>query len=318
VPLRTLALRDVPILVTGGLGFIGGHLVDELVAAGATGVRIFDNSRRAVTAADNWPREVVEVIGGDIRDMDALRHAMQGCEVVYHLAAQSNVMGAASDPEYSCTTNVGGTLNVLLAARDAGIHRIVFTSSREVYGDVDDLPVPETAPLHPKNLYGASKAAGEIYCGVLANDALEVAVLRLANVYGPRDQDRVIPLFVSKALQNELLTIYGGEQILDFVWIGTVVDALVNVGFGNSISGPMNIGSGTGTTIRQLASRVLDLIPSASKCVFVPTRSCEVTRFVADLNRANKFLGLPIPDDPLAHLSQLIHMIHQQTVQLET
>src|SRR5215475_10746326 len=104
---------SAPILVTGGLGFIGGHLVDNLLMAGATDIRVFDNGRRAVTPAEAWPQEVVEVIRGDIRDVDALQQAVRGCEVVFHLAAQSNVLGAVHDPEYSCTTNVGGTLNVL-------------------------------------------------------------------------------------------------------------------------------------------------------------------------------------------------------------
>lgn len=318
MPRRTIALRDVPILVTGGLGFIGGHLVDDLVAAGATDVRVFDNGRRVVTQTDNWPREVVEVVRGDIRDIDALRHAMVGRKVVFHLAAQSNVMGAVTDPEYSFTTNVGGTVNVLVAARNEGIPRVVFTSSREVYGDVDDLPVPENAPLHPKNLYGASKAAAEMYCRALADDELEVAVIRLANVYGPRDRDRVIPLFVSKALQNEALTIYGGEQILDFVWIGTVVDVLFSVGFGDLIPGPVNIGSGSGTSIEQLASRVLTLVSSGSKCIYQPSRTLEVRRFVSDLSLANKYLGLIAPHDPLVHLTQLVCKTQRQTQPVET
>jgi UDP-glucose 4-epimerase len=315
---RTVASPAVPILVTGGLGFIGGHLVDILVASGATDVRVFDNGRRAVTRVENWPRETVRLIEGDIRDIDALQHAMRGCKVVFHLAAQSNVMGAVTDPEYSCATNVGGTLNLLVAARDLGVRRVVFASSREVYGDVDELPVQETAPLRPKNLYGASKAAAEMYCRALANEAFEVAVLRLANVYGPRDKDRVIPLFVAKALQNEEMTIYGGGQVLDFVWIDTVVDALLNVGFGDLIPGPINIGSGSGTTIRQLASRVLDLIPSTSRCIFAPTRDYEVNQFVADPKLANKHLRLPVPVDPLAHLSCLIHSIQDQAASIES
>src|SRR5206468_4846468 len=118
---------------------------------------------------------------GDIRNLSEVIEAVAGCKIVFHLAAQSNVLGAVNDPTYSCATNVGGTLNVLIAARDSGVKRVVFSSSREIYGDPEQLPVPECAKLHPKNLYGASKAAGEMYCQAFATEDLQVAVLRLAN-----------------------------------------------------------------------------------------------------------------------------------------
>ena len=304
---KPAASFNVPILVTGGLGFIGGHLVEELITLGATDIRVFDNRLRAVTSTAAWPQEVVEVIGGDIRDLTALQNAMRDCEVVFHLAAQSNVMGAVHDPEYSRATNVGGTLNVLIAARDEGVRRLVFTSSREVYGDVDWLPVEESAALRPKNLYGASKVAGEMYCRAFAGETLEIAVLRLTNVYGPRDQNRVIPIFLKQAIEGEPITVYGGDQILDFVWIDTVVDALLKAGFEEAIPFPLNIGSGVGTTVQELAQRVLELIPSNSNCVYLPNRSLEVTKFVAGLNLAKSYLGLSSSEDPLAHLSELIH-----------
>src|SRR5215472_4501512 len=312
MPRKPAASFHVPILVTGGLGFIGGHLVSELIALGATNIRVFDNGLRAVTSTAAWPREVVEVIGGDIRDLTALQHALQDCEVVFHLAAQSNVMGAVHDPECSCATNVGGTLNVLIAARDQAVRRLVFTSSREVYGDVDCLPVQESAALLPKNLYGASKVAGEMYCRAFAGETLEISVLRLANVYGPRDQNRVIPIFLKQAIEGEPITVYGGAQILDFVWIDTVVNALLKAGFGEVIPYPLNVGSGVGTTVQELAQRVLELIPSDSKCIYLPTRSLEVAKFVADLSLAKNYLGLFNSEDPLGHLSELIHKNQSQ------
>jgi UDP-glucose 4-epimerase len=297
------------ILVTGGLGFIGGHLVDRLVAGDVRNVRVLDNFRRAVTPYAHWPCERVELIRGDIRNIADVEQAMDGCRVVYHLAAQSNVLGAVNDPDYSCTTNVGGTLNILVAARDLGVERVIFASSREVYGDPERIPVPESANLHPKNLYGASKAAAEMYCSAFANENLEVAVLRLANVYGPRDRDRVIPLFVNAAIDCEPLTVYGGLQVLDFVWIDMAVTALIRVGFGNYVPGPFNVGSGKGTTIAELAHRILDLIPSGSGCMQRPSRSIEVRNFVADMTQAKQALGLTLPDDPLAHLAQLVRSI---------
>ena len=174
---------------------------------------------------------------------------MQDVSIVFHLAAQSRVLGAVENLEYSFSTNVQGTLNVLTTARDAGVKRVIFTSSREVYGDPDHLPVPETAVLLPKNVYGASKMAGEAYCHSFRKDGLETVVLRLANVYGTRDHDRVIPLFIENALQGRALIINGGNQVVDFVWIEIVIDALCAAGFEQTISTPLNIGSGKGITI---------------------------------------------------------------------
>jgi len=312
--LEGISSPNRPVLVTGGLGFIGGHLVDHLIDSGFKHVRVFDNHRRAVTPTRGWPSKLVEVIQGDVRDQSGLHNAMKGCELVYHLAAQSNVLAAVSDPYYSYTTNVGGTWNVLFAAREEQVRRVVFTSSREVYGDRDLVPVSENVPLNPKNLYGATKAASEIDCRALEDDDLEVVILRLANVYGPRDQDRVIPIFLRNALQDDPLTVYGGEQILDFVWIDTVVTALLTAGHGDYVSEPINVGSGVGTTVLSLARKVLQLIHSNSRCLRMPTRALEVSKFVADIDRAKTLLGLPSVSDPLAYLPQLIDCTRHQTL----
>jgi UDP-glucose 4-epimerase len=145
------------ILVTGGLGFVGGHLVDRLIGAGASHILVLDNHKRPVTDAQNWPTDTVELIDGDIRDRSVLAAAIRDCDLVYHLAAQSNVMGAISDPDYAVSTNVGGTLNVLLAAGEAGVRRVVFTSSREVYGDPDHVPIPEDAPCFRRTYMGPAR-----------------------------------------------------------------------------------------------------------------------------------------------------------------
>jgi len=306
--------RNAPVLVTGGLGFIGGHLVDGLLGAGVSHIRVFDNHRRAVTGTQAWPTAAVELIRGDIRDGSELREAIKDCEVVFHLAAQSNVLGAIGDSDYSFTTNVRGTVNVLAMAREEGVRRVVFTSSREVYGDCDQLPVPESAPLHPKNPYGASKAAGEMYCHAQGDGHPEVTVLRLANVYGPRDRDRVIPKFLDGAWNSAPLTVYGGDQVVDFVWIDTVVAVLLRVGLGGYVSETLNIGSGVGVTILELARRILELIPSTSQCLRMPTRRIEVSRFVADISRAKAVLGLSPPGDPLMYLRQLADRTRPEAV----
>lgn len=296
------------VLITGGAGFIGIHLAREIVRSGIAKVRILDNLHRGnpekLQAIGN-----VDLKVADIRDDEALRNMMKGCNVVFHLAAQSNVIGAAQDAAYSIGTNVLGTHGVLAAARDAGVRRFVFTSSREVYGDPQAVPVSEDTSLFPKNLYGASKCAGEAYCMAMRVDGLETVVLRLANVYGPGDRDRVIPIFARNALVGAPLVLYGGNQIVDFVWIGDVVHALVQAGFGDYIDVPVNIGGGRGMTIHELAARVISDTGSSSPIAIVPPREIEVAKFVARIDASRRLLGMPERIDPLFRLKETIEAL---------
>ncbi|HEX8034188.1 MAG TPA: NAD-dependent epimerase/dehydratase family protein [Ktedonobacterales bacterium] len=291
------------VLVTGGAGFIGTHLVAALVGAGEE-VVVLDNLRRGDRA--RVPAGV-HFVQGDVRDLPTLREAMRGVRYVFHLAAQSNVIGAVTDSDYSFSTNVVGTFNVLVAARDAGdIERMIFTSSREAYGEVDVLPVGEDRLLNPKNAYGASKVAGEVYCRTFQNTyGLDVSVLRLANVYGSGDRDRVIPIWLDRALRGKDLELYGGEQVIDFVSVGQVVRALLRVAEMPLHGQPVNVGSGVGTSLRELSARVRALPGVAVGERVLPARSVEVTRFVADVTTMRRVLGLTPPDDPLEELSAL-------------
>ncbi len=290
-------------LVTGGCGFIGAHLVRRLLDLG-DGVRVMDNMRRGSAAALGASRSEVTLYAHDIRDAEMLRRAAEGADRIFHLAAQSNVMGALADREYSFTTNVGGTFNVLDCAAKLGISRVVFASSREVYGEPRYTPVDECHPLEAKNLYGASKVAGEAYCRTFAESyVLDVQVARLANVYGPGDRDRVIPRFLEAAASGDDMRLYGGSQVLDFVWIDTVIDALMLAGDGG-LDGPTNVASGIGTSIADLAQRLIALTGSTSKVVREPARSVEVSRFVADVTRMRS-VGIEPAADPLARLTEL-------------
>ncbi len=236
------------VLVTGGAGFIGAHLTAALAQAGDE-VIVFDNLRRGERAKlTGLPVRLVE---GDVRDRVAVQKAMEGVARVYHLAAQSNVLGAVSDVDYSFTSNVVGTYNVLVAAREAGVERVVFTSSREAYGEVERLPVAEDHPTNPKNAYGASKVAGEVYCRAFQGTyGLDVSVLRLANVYGPGDRDRVIPIWLERARRGAALELYGGTQVLDLVPVDLVVTALRRAAEVALDGQPVNVGSGVGTALR--------------------------------------------------------------------
>jgi nucleoside-diphosphate-sugar epimerase len=297
------------VVVTGGAGFIGSHLVDRLLADGCPHIVVIDNLRRGRIA--NLEQHATDprlrFVAGDIRDPATVTSAIAGATHVYHLAAQSTVMGAVEDVQYSFSTNVIGTFNVLYAAAEARVGCVVFASSREVYGDPIDLPVDEGQPLLAINAYGASKVAGEAYCRAFRHTAgLQTHILRLANVYGPRDYDRVIPRWVSRARAGQELEVYGGKQLIDFVWVGQVVEALVCAADLPGPLPPINVGSGTGTPIIDLARRILRLSGSHGHLKLLQARPVEVTRFVADITRMRQMLRIEPADDPLANLRQLV------------
>lgn len=305
------------VLITGGAGFIGSYLVDRLLSSEqhqgepAYEIVVFDNLRRGRCAhlEPHLSASRIRLITGDIRDEAALRAALQDVEIVFHLAAQANVIGSEADPDYAFTTNVVGTYTLLKAAESARVRRVIFTSSREVYGDPETLPVREDAPLAPKNAYGASKVAGEMYTRIAqARDVLETVIFRLANVYGPRDSERVIPLWIERSRRGEELLLYGGDQLIDFVWVGDVVEALALAALAERehiVGQIINIGTGIGTPIAELAEHILALSGSQSKLCQLPARSVEVRRYVADPGKLERILGLK-PEPILVHLPTMI------------
>jgi UDP-glucose 4-epimerase len=303
-------------MVTGGAGFIGSHLVDYLLARDAQQVVVVDNLTRPrenwLKAREDHPRLVF--VEGDILDADRLSAALVGIDVVYHLAAVATVMAAVHDPERAFAVNAMGTAQVAMAARRAGVRRLVFTSSREVYGDPATLPVTEDAPLKPKNVYGASKASGELFLSTLGPADMAVVIVRLANVYGPGDSGRVIPIFLNNASNDRPLTLYGGQQILDLVWIGDVVEVLVKAGFSaEPVTEPINIGSGTATPLQALAQRIVNLVARDTPIQIVPPRGPEVDHYQADLTRAAYYYGLTPKEDPLDKLPEMLNAVRAGT-----
>jgi UDP-glucose 4-epimerase len=302
--------RTRRVVVTGGAGFIGSHLVDRLLEEDAdVEVRVLDNLWRgrrehlAHHAGD--PR--FRFLEQDVRDRDGLEVALRRADVVYHLAAQPTVMGAVEDASYTFDTNVGGTFNVLRAAALNKVQRVVFASSTQVYGEPINLPVDEEAPLMAINLYGASKLSGEGLCRAYRRETgLSAVVLRLANVYGPRDAGRVIPEWLDQIKAGQDLVVYGGKQVLDFVWVGDAVSALERGGAALGPLPPINVGSGTGTKIVDLARRLGRLVGGRAHLLLQPARPVEVTRYVAKIDRMRELLELEPSLDPLGHLAALL------------
>lgn len=305
------------VLITGGAGYIGSRLAFKLAGQPNTSVVVLDNFRRGTPEALRLSTESVRLIRGDVRDADLLEDLTRDKDVVYHLAAESAVLSAQSNPDYCFSTNVTGTLNVLRAAKKTGARRVVFASSREVYGDAQCLPVSESTPLRPCNEYGASKASAEMYCQAFQSLGVDVTIVRLSNVYGPGDRGRVIPAFVERALADDPLTLFGARQVLDFVWIGIVIQALVLLGAERYISCPLNIASGKGVAITELADRIVAQSGSGSSVTIAPARESEVVRFVADTRAAQAALGLDPPDDPMFGLDEVIRAARAEKSRIE-
>ena len=247
-------------LVTGGLGFIGSHIVESLLHQGAA-VRVFDNGRSGTEENLRAVRDDVEVIRGDILDLDALRQAVRGVDAVSHQAAQLEITRAIADPVEDLTTNTIGTLNVFRACAEAGVGRIVQASSAGVYGQAVHTPEDEdTHPTEPNWAYGVSKLANEKYAAIMrAVHGLSITSLRYGIVYGPREwYGRVLTIFLRRALDHQSLVVFGdGRQVRDFVYVSDVVAmherCLLDGAADHQV---FNVATGTGTSVNALAEVV--------------------------------------------------------------
>jgi UDP-glucose 4-epimerase len=297
-------------VVTGGAGFIGSRLVDHLLSTTSTDVVVLDSLTRGRLSSNSAhlfnPR--FQFIKGDIRDRRAVTEAVSGARWVFHLAAESTVIGALADLDSCFQTNALGTLNVLRASADTGVERVVIASSREVYGESISLPVDENAPLLPVSSYGASKVSCETICRAFRRErGLTSVILRLANVYGQGDSGRVIPEWLHSAVKGDPLTVYGGKQVIDFVWVGHVVEAFVRAATVEGPLPPINVASGTGTRILDVARRIIRETSSRSEIKIQAARPMDVTRFVANVQRMRQLLAVEPALDPLSRLSELIN-----------
>ena len=279
-------------LVIGGAGFIGSHIADELLRRGAS-VRVLDNF--STGKRDNLQEALshVDLIEGDVGDLETVRWAMAGASYVIHLAALSSVPHSVADPLAANQTNLVGTLNVLVAARDVGVHRVVYASSSAVYGEDPVLPKREDMLTLPLSPYAVSKLAGEHYCRAFQHIyGLPTTVLRYFNVFGPRQDQTsqysaVIPRFIAALLQGEPPTIYGdGLQSRDFVYVADVVRAnLLACESPDGVGQVFNIGSGERYTLLDLVSNLHQILDVSIDPRFTDPRPGDIRHSYADIGQ---------------------------------
>jgi UDP-glucose 4-epimerase len=285
-------------LVTGGGGFIGSHLVERLCRDGHR-VRVLDNfaTGRRENLAHLTDR--IELIEGDIRSFEQVRGAMGGADRVFHFAALPSVPRSVQDPLASNESNITGTLNVLLAARDEGVRRVVFASSSSVYGANSELPKREEMPARPVAPYAVAKLGAEGYCRAFFEVyGLETVSLRFFNVFGPRQDPRseyaaVIPSFIAALLEGRPPVLYGdGEQSRDFTYVDNAVEASLLAAAAPGVAGEtFNVACGERTTLYQLLGILGELSGRAAEAKYVAPRPGDVKHSLADISLARLKLG---------------------------
>ncbi|MDW7731317.1 MAG: GDP-mannose 4,6-dehydratase [Methanolobus sp.] len=286
--LEHVIVVSTKILVTGGMGFIGSYLVKRLLSMGYE-ITVLDNLYRGFKERLPEQRNL-NVIIDDITNEELLKKLIEENDFVYHLAAISQVMTSIKNPFVTLQYNVEGTEKV---ARWCSHYnkKVIFSSSREVYGSVCDLPVNEEHSFNPENPYAASKISGEAILKAYSTTyGLQYLIFRLSNVYGGRDHGRVIPIFVEKAKNGEQLILFGDDKVMDFIYIDDVVDILIR-SLNYQSNGIFNVGSGTSTTLKELAEKIISLLDSDSGYTIVQPRAGEVDRFTADISKIKRELN---------------------------
>lgn len=281
------------ILITGGCGFIGSNLAEEL--SKYHDVIILDNL--STGNMDNIKDLSVEFIKGDIIDLNLLRKLTKNVDCISHQAAVVSVPESIEDPLKAEEVNVKGTLNVLIAARDSGVEKVVNASSCAVYGDTDILPIREDIPLNPKSPYAVTKLTSEYYCNVFSEIfELKTISLRYFNVYGPKQNPdseyaAVIPKFIQRVTRGEPPVIYGdGEQTRDFIYVKDVVRANV-IALESEECGVFNVATGNKISINHLAYKIMDIVGLNSKPVYDKPREGDIRHSYGDITKIKNKIG---------------------------
>ena len=285
-------------LITGGAGFIGSNLARRLVSQGEQVVILDDFSTGKQENLEDI-RSSVDVIKGDICDIDVVRKATEGCDYVLHHAAVVSVVRSVEDPIRSNAVNVDGTLNCLVAARDAGVKRFIYAASSSAYGDSPTLPKREDMKPEPMSPYGVSKLVGEMYCKVF-NDVfgLETVSLRYFNIFGPYQDPHsqyaaVIPIFITRLLRGMQPVVYGdGNQSRDFTYIDNAVEAnLAAIDSPHAPGKVINVACGKRFTLNELIEKLWDLTETRLEPIYTDPRPGDVRHSQGDITIASQVLG---------------------------
>jgi UDP-glucose 4-epimerase len=300
------------ILVTGGAGFIGSHIVEELLLRGDA-VRVLDNFSTGSHKNLEALKGDLEIREGDLRDVGAVRAALQDVGLVFHLAAFVSVPQSMSDPDTCFAVNVGGTANILEASRLAGVHKVVLSSSTAVYGDTVVFPTDEETPLLPLSPYAVSKQVNELYARLYTSVlGLPVIALRYYNVYGPRqrpdsDYAAAIPIFIRQMIFGEPITIYGdGKQSRDFIFVKDVVCANLLAAESDATGEVYNICTGRETSLLDLLKELSQVSPQQPLVRFSTPRPGDIYRSVGSPEKAVGALGFRAETSLAEGLAQTI------------
>lgn len=287
------------ILVTGGAGFIGSNLVGRLLGLGYD-VRVVDNfsTGRKENIKEFLNYDNLELIKGDLRNLNTCREITKDIEYIFHLAAIPSVQRSVEDPITSNESNVSGTLNLLVAARDEGhIKKFVYSSSSSVYGDSKKLPKNENQPVEPISPYALSKYTGERYCQIFSKIYnLPTVCLRYFNVFGPNQNPNsqysaVIPKFVFSVIQKKRPIIYGdGEQSRDFTYVDNVVEANILAAFSDVSGEVINIARNKRTSLNKILRLINHFLGTNVQPIYKPARIGDIKHSLADISKAKKLL----------------------------
>jgi nucleoside-diphosphate-sugar epimerase len=291
-------------LVTGGAGFIGSHLSERLIREGHS-VRVLDDFSSGKIENLESVRDKVEIIRGDVRDINLVREAMDGVEVVFHQAAIGSVPRSVADPLATHEANITGTLNVLMAARDAGVRRVIYASSSSVYGEGAQLPKREDMMPQPLSPYALSKLAGEYYCAVFYRVyGLESVSLRYFNIFGPRQDPTsqyaaVIPRFIAALIEGQPPIIYGdGMQSRDFTYVENAVEANLLAAEARGVAGrAFNVACGNRYTLLELLDRLKRIIGCRVEPLHEAPRPGDIRHSQASIEAAKAALGYRVAVD---------------------
>jgi len=289
-----LAVESLRVLVTGGTGFIGSHLVRALVKTGYC-VRVFDNLSTGSIDNIGDVFSSIEFVKGDVRDYSVVEEAVRGVDVVFHLAALIDVAESIEKPDLYFDVNVKGTYNVAKASKNIDV--FIFASSSAVYGDPVKIPIDENHPLEPRSPYAATKICGEVYIQSFGNQyGFRPVMLRIFNVYGPKQSKAyagVVIEFIKRISRGEPPIIFGdGEQTRDFIHVYDVVEAMVRALTSYKARGVYNIGSGVAVTINELAEIVFRAMGREDmKPIYTHPRPGDIKHSVADITKARRELG---------------------------